>query len=662
MRRVTLLLVFLFSAWTFINGEQSKPHLQWGDFVSKHGKDWSFKLRDSGRLQSLYSTSATMAKTSAEALVQNYHSLFGVDDLQDLRLVSKIHHDIGVEYRYQQYLSGLPVEGAELRLHLSPDSKLIAASSSLSPGIKVQSTSIYPFDLARSRALRIFRGNAKTSSPTLVLLPLAKSARPVWKIFVEPTEIDEGSRLLYIDASDPRIILRTHNTFAHANGRGTIFMENQVVTPIATVETFRNMDSSTSMSGKFVKTYNANFQQHSPSSAFIDPQMYTTATDPGRQYNYPTTDSRFSEAMAYFHINRVHDQWKKFGFNLLNKRMPVFVNIQSRIEGNVGLDNAFYRRGGETFPTGIIVMGAGDQLENFGHDADVYYHEYGHAVLDHARPDFFEFVENNYPWAFHEGFSDVSAAAITGNAKLAEFALSEKDGGRFIGRNLENQNSYPENVIYPPLRQSESHHTGLIFGGAWWDLQKRIGLEKAQRILYQSLRILPKEMNFFDLRDSMLTADRNKNGAANQAAINEAFAEHGIAGPDPGQPGTVQVSALKTFQLRLPRFALVPKIKFKKGEIVEVFANYTGSGLTLGYNLYVVHFQLEGPVGSLIDAAPVGSEVVNGRNVGKRGVFQAEIYTYPETLPGKYTVTLQSQLGGTSQLTDLLSVSFNVVD
>ena len=95
---------------------------------------------------------------------------------------------------------------------------------------------------------------------------------------------------------------------------------------------------------------------------------------------------------------------------------------------------------------------------------------------------------------------------------MAEYALRFKSNRKFVGRDLENNNRYPNNVIYPAFKSSESHHTGLIFGGAWWDLQKRIGVEEAQKILYKGLRMLPKEMTFFDVRDSMLTVDQNQNG------------------------------------------------------------------------------------------------------------------------------------------------------
>jgi len=451
-----------------------------------------------------------------------------------------------------------------------------------------------------------------------------------------------------------------YKAFATEEGQGTIFAENPVVTPTTSQQTFKNMDESTMLAGNFGRTYNANFQNWVRGFT-IDLSVFTTATEASRQYNYNTDDGKFSEAMGYFHINRVHDQWRSFGFNKLDKQIPVFVNVTS--SDGKGFDNAMYsRRDPHQFKTGIIIMGAGNKLNNFGHDADVYYHEYGHAVLDHVKPKFFETMESNYPFAFHEGFSDVSDVAITGNPVVGEFALRYKNGSKFLGRNLDNNNSFPKNVLLPGYGKSESHHTGLIFGGAWWDLQKQIGAATAQRTLYQGLRLLPNEMNFFDVRDAMLTADQNNNHGANEAAIEAAFQRHGISGPDPGQHGSINVTALKTAKLNLKNYTYALKTTFKKGDVIEILANYEASGLTPGYNLIAEDFQVTAPQGATLDGYSYWDEVVNGTNTAKKGAVQAELWTYSDTKSGTYTVTLRSRLGGTSQRTESRSVTFKVID
>jgi Fungalysin metallopeptidase (M36)/Fungalysin/Thermolysin Propeptide Motif len=657
MKRIFIIPAFVLATWTLLSGSAIDTRAQWQDFLSREGKDWRVTFQDSGRIRTLYGKSHQRFE---EGSIRRYDSLLGTNNLDELRLIRKEIFDSGIEYVYQQHISGIPVAGAEIHFNLDRDSQLVGVTNSLYLGLQLKSGSIFAAAAAKARALRIFNGRATTNNGSLVLIPSGKFAKPAWRFDVAPDSLTEGSRILYVDAADPRLVLRIHRSFATADGQGNIFLENPVVTPTTSTQTFKNMDASTMLAGNFARTYNANFENWVRGFQ-IDLSVFTTATEASRQYNYNTDDGKFSEAMGYFHINRVHDQWRSFGFNKLNKQIPVFVNVVSST--GKGFDNAMYsRRDPHQFSTGIIIMGAGNKLNNFGHDGDVYYHEYGHAVLDHVKPQFFESMESNYPFAFHEGFSDVSDVAITGNPIVGEFALRYKDGSRFLGRNLDNKNAFPKDVFLPGFGKSESHHTGLIFGGAWWDLQKRIGAASAQRTLYQSLILLPKEMNFFDVRDAMLTADRNKNGGANQAAIQSSFERHGITGSDPGQHGTINITALKTAKLNLTNYNLTLKTTFKKGDVIEILANYEATGLTPGYNLIADEFEVTGPKGATIDAYAYWDEVVNGKYTGKSGALQAEMWTYDNTKTGTYTATLRSRLGGTSQLTETRSVSFKITN
>jgi Zn-dependent metalloprotease len=659
MKRTVLLLFVFIALLSITAGSQDRESL-WREFVRGEGGNWKATFREDKTVRSLFGQGLASAKSGREAssrILKKHHLVFGIDHPSDLKLEQIEESETGTHIYYRQYFSGIPVAGSEVGFHFDRSHRLIAASSNYFPGLRQVKAVIGSPDLAQKHAIKFFRGAAKASIPRLMILPAGTSAVPVWRIEVEPFSITQGARILYVDAADPRIVLRVLRAYADAEGRGSVFEENPIVTPRVTEQKFKYMDASRSLSGNFVKTFNANFEEWFRS--FSEPSDFTTASDPGRRYDYETSDARFSEAMAYFHINRVHDRWRSVGFNKLNLRFPIIVNVVT--PEKEGFDNAFYTRRGFEFRNGVIVMGAGKRLENLGHDADVYYHEYGHAVLDRARPQFFDSIENNYSFAFHEGFGDISAAATTGNPKLAEFGLKLKSG-RFVGRNIDNRNRYPQNVILPGFNKSESHHTGLIVGGAWWEIQKSIGRDQAQRILYRSLPMLPVEMTFFDWRDAMLAADQTLNGGSNAATLQRTFANRGLGEADPGQKGSVRINSLKTGEINFQTGAIKLKSNFKKGDVIEVFANYTGSGLTPGYNLIAVRFDLSGPANSSITGFAFLDEVVNGTRSGKNGALQGEIVSFSDTKPGTYTVTLQSRLGGTSQLTETRSVKFRISD
>lgn len=658
MKKGTFLILGLFVAWNLYSRPADRVS-EWKDFLTKEGTEWSSHFTDRGTVRSLYGKGRILSASADEAksrVLDSYASLLGIDSPSQLRLHEKEVSQIGTHYYYQQYYSGFPVVGGDVAIHLNHSNQLIGVSSSFKSGLAADSIPLQSSQSASATALRFFQGKAIAAPGKLMLLPSRNRGKLVWEIAVDSTELSAGSWVFYVDAGNPNMVLRARKTHAAFEGRGSIWLENPVVTPKRTRQTFLNMDGTKALSGKFVKAFNANFE-HDVSTGAIDTGEFTTASEANRAYDYIPTDARLTEAMAYFHINRVHDQWRSFGFNKLNARAPVFVNVTVH-DGGVGLDNAFYSRNGR-FRTGIYVFGAGNRLENLGLDSDVYYHEYGHGVLDKIKPGFFLAIESNYPGAVHEAFGDISASAITEDPKLAEFGLRLKSSKRFVGRTVANQNRFPQNVGLPPSRKSEVHHTGLILGGAWWDLRNLIGSHEAQRILFASLPLLPNETDFFDVKDAMLTADQNLNGGANRLAIEDAFRRHGLGIVDPGQPGQLTMTALKT-AAENDRGQLILKTTFKKGDPIFVVANYRANGLTPGFNMIPVEGSLKGPRTSTITGFLFVDEVVNGTRTGRNGAVQGILFTDLGTVSGTYTISIHSRLGGTGRTSPGKSAKFKV--
>ena len=145
---------------------------------------------------------AAARKANPQSLIETYYALFGADRAEDLRFERKVIHESGIEYVYRQIISGLPIEGAQVHLHMDRNAQLIAATSTVSPGIQVRSSKISAAPIAQARALRLFGGRATAGRASLVLLPSGKFVKPAWKIAMDPFDIDEGSRLLYVDAAD----------------------------------------------------------------------------------------------------------------------------------------------------------------------------------------------------------------------------------------------------------------------------------------------------------------------------------------------------------------------------------------------------------------------------------------------------------------------------
>lgn len=648
-RRLVFLSLFAICI-AFLIGATS-PNTTWRDFTAREGSAWTPHWNDQSAISSLYGKGTrayNSPEDAARRILNDYAALFHMDAGADLRLESVSSDSIGRHYQYRQYSGGLPVVNALVSIHVNRENKIIAVNSGYQPDLSPPKAAINSAEQARQTAALFLRGRAVASTAKLMVLPMGHQGVAVWRIQVDSIDLTHGSWLLYVDAMHPDTALRALRVHATFEGKGNIWLQNPVVTPTRTNQTLLNMDDSKKLSGKFVTAFDANFIHDVPGNPL--PADYTTASDPNRNFNFNDGDARLAEAMAYFHINRVHDQWLSFGFKALNAKAPAFVNVAEEDNG-AGYDNAYYTRSQspQFRKTGLFVFGAGNELENLGLDCDVYYHEYGHGVLDHVNPGLFEAYLSNYPGSFHEAFGDMSDAAITGNSKIGEWGLRLKKTKRFVGRNIQNTNHFPQNVIDPPLHQSEVHFTGLIAGGAWWDLTRTIGASTAQKILYASLKLMPIEMNFFDFKDAMLAADANM-GGMNQQAIQDAFAKHGLGGVDPGQPGKFNITGLKTGRYDIDTGKITLQTSFLPGDVILVLANYNASNLTPGYNFVPVSFNyVPPPFGSKAGAFAIVGEAVNGAHNGIHGAPQGVIITTPRAAKGTYSLSIVSQLGGQSK-------------
>ena len=619
------------------------------------GSSWRPHFTDRHTLKSVYGISkqsSTHAEEAANRFLERHSRLFGIDSLPDLRLDHKENSDLGSHFFYQQFFGNLPVEGAVVSVHVNRWNQVIAANSSFQPALNPSLGLIRSKQEAHLSAARFAFLEGRPIGSKLVILPLAGEAKPAWKVQLESSKFNQGSWLLYVDAQRPNIVLRALKTHVMATGQGRVYEENPVVTPDRTSQQFLYLNGK-KLNGRFLKTFNGNAQYDVNEFRFSD---FTTAANPDLKFNFRETDLRLPEAMAYFHINRVHDQWKKFGMKVLDSKAPVFVNVTEEDHGN-GLDNAFYSRTPQFPNTGVYVFGAGHVLENLGLDADVYYHEYGHGVLDQIRPQLLEAFESNYPRAFHEAFGDVSAVAITGNSKIGEFGLRLRETKEFVGRDLENNNRFPRDVIHPQLKRSEIHHAGLIVGGAWWNLQKTIGSESAQELLFKALPLLPKEMTFFDLRDSILTTDSVLKQGLHQQPIQDSFERHGVSSRDPGQTGRMNVTSLITALFEINSGEITLKNKFQSGDIVAVLAEYRADDVTPAYNMVPESIEFQGPPSSQFLVVMLADEVVKGRHRGRNGALQLLILT-DTVSKGTFKITMRSRLGGTSRLGKKRTVSF----
>ncbi len=136
---------------------------------------------------------------------------------------------------------------------------------------------------------------------------------------------------------------------------------------------------------------------------------------------------------------------------------PIKVNV------NIAQDcNAFFDG------TAINFFHRTTTCENTALIQDVVFHEYGHRV--HAA----EIIEGvgSFDGAMSEGAADFLAASITGDSGMGR--------GFFFNDVPLRELDPPDKEWKWPIDIGEIHHTGMIFGGSFWDLRKAL-IARARR-------------------------------------------------------------------------------------------------------------------------------------------------------------------------------------
>jgi hypothetical protein len=197
---------------------------------------------------------------------------------------------------------------------------------------------------------------------------------------------------------------------------------------------------------------------------------------------------------------------------LLDKKLLANVNIAQ--ECNANFDGA-----------AVNFFNASARCQNTALLSDVVFHEFGHAM--HAA----SVIQGvgSFDGAMSEGLSDFLAASITGDAGMGRGFFFNDTALRDLDP-TDSENVWPRDV-------GEIHKTGIIFGGAMWDLRKALiiqlgeapGIALTNRLFYgavQRAQDIPST-----LIELLVSDDDNGNladGTPHECTIRAAFGRHGL--------------------------------------------------------------------------------------------------------------------------------------
>jgi len=473
---------------------------------------------------------------AAMAFLTGYADMLNVRP-ENLRLIRATEVNGRWYVSYRQVFEDIDVLFSEVELRIFSNGSVMAFGADFYNDLTVSTLPALSYDAAKNRATEGLGQSATAISGNEVLsiLPVvgqdAISYHLVYEVSVTSSD-PVGNYVTLVDAHDGALLWR-HNRVRYTDVSGRVtgmvqldlptdpfveqgFQDETVLIGTLQVVTdslgdYRTDISSptslvVSLDGPYV-----NVNRSDGPDAFI-----STTVNPGDTLNilWDETNSHPAERDGYFHTRLIHDFITTLdpNFTNINYSMPCVVNINSTC-------NAFWNGFGINF----YLEGGG--CPNTAQMPDVVYHEYGHGINDKLYQQLgqgFGMING----ATHEGMADVASSVILDDPRVGRGFF----GPGSVLRNLDNTSSYPEDVSGDP------HITGLIIGGAFWDLREATDLETFQTLTHFAKYGLPDDADdgtaFSEWFVETLVADDDDgnlgNGTPHMIQIADAFNAHGI--------------------------------------------------------------------------------------------------------------------------------------
>jgi len=388
--------------------------------------------------------------------------------------------------------------------------------------------------IARSAA----GAGAQSSPAEAVYFATDKStAARAWQMRVS-ARAPLGAWLVIVSTVDGTVLSQRSLLVAdHPTSIGQVFDPNPVVSSGGTVPPPSDCDSAANealLTGQYVNypLLGITSGQGKLKGQYVDltaPGILTgykpagQANEASHVYIYPCNDDRFEEAVIYYHVDSTQRLAQSLGFTgasaILDSPLPAYAHYFAGC-------NAFYS---VTPPS--IFFGDGCKIGSlqvpvdFAEDADVIVHEYGHALQDDAvAGTYFATFEGS---SLGEGFADFLAASVHGDSCVFEWIVAVVYPGLLCVRTLDNARHYPEDF------DPDEHITGLIWGGALWDLVQGFGGDEAARMKVLTLALqshfyLNQSADFADAAAALRQADIDLYSGADTEAIALAMEARGI--------------------------------------------------------------------------------------------------------------------------------------
>jgi len=486
-----------------------------------------------GAVRAYYFVDDASYHGTPEEIARAYLSAKAVDfrlkpDLSDLRTVKIDESPMGYHVVLGQTYHGVPVHRSSMVVTIDRDDVVVFATSAYKPGLSLDSVEptisdneacqIALFHLAVEQ---LFEGFPETE---LVIWAEGDAARLAYRVTVAAI-VPSGSWETIIDAGSGDV-LSVADLLEHVDGQGYIFNPDPLTTAQAAYGDTGFVDDSDADSDELtdqrvlVTLRDLNppvggvYKLEGPHCILEDWHLPTaapaTATAPDG-FKYTRSQSYFEDVCVYYHVDQVHRYVSSLGFTVTD----LATNADPHGETS---DNSYYDVAANKLRFG---EGGVDDPE----DADVIWHEMGHAIQHKQRPGVFVTpVAATELKAMKEGFCDYWAGSYSKSLSVFHSDwVYNWDGHNpfFDGRILNDPATYPPPDWQHPYTRCQIWSAVLM--QIWDDVHREV----ADKCVLQSHYLLADNPTMLDNAAAIVQADRTLYGGAHVQQMCARFVDRG---------------------------------------------------------------------------------------------------------------------------------------
>jgi Zn-dependent metalloprotease len=430
-----------------------------------------------------------------------------------LTLVAVRHSLLGTHTWYQQTFRGLPVLGGFYATHTDDRTGTTAVQDGR---LAVGGTPATAASFARSRAEAAVTGRLGGAlvRSSAVIEP-GSPAKLGWLVL---TGTPRGTVQTVVDAVSGAT-LAEKNPVKEVSGSGQVFSPN----PVVTLQNESLKDASNANSTTFTAAYKTVTLTQLTSGvttlkgAYASNTSASAVTSSTRAYTYNRSQAGFEQVMGYYHITSAQEYIQSLGFTDVNN------SAQKYKTTGLTDDNSFYDPS-----TDAITYGTGgvDDAE----DAEIIWHEYGHAIQDAQVPGFGSTTQAG---SIGEGFGDYWAytmsSGVSTNTTVTPLAcIGDWDAVSYTTTTPHCLRRVDGTKVYPGSSDGEVHDDGEMWSRALYDIHTALGRATANKIILEAQFNYAPGTTFAAASNATVAAAQSLYGATAAASVTAAFHARGF--------------------------------------------------------------------------------------------------------------------------------------